>query len=258
VDIVGELPRIGVDALADHVAASRPAVVEGAISDWPALARWTPSYLANLVGDVQIRFKQSANGAHPNFHAATLAEAFATGATTFRELIESLPSDSTGTRLFTGDEKFVLRRRDGVTTIDRELAPLLDDVRVPAAIPQDRLYTIWSWFSGSGVRTWLHYDLNGCHNLNAQIAGDKTCVLIAPEHRADCALFPPGGANPAINCSQVDAFAPDLARFPEFARVPAARARLSPGDLLFIPVDWLHAFAHVGRFNANLNFWWKP
>jgi lysine-specific demethylase 8 len=255
--LIGRLDRISGDAFEPYVRASKPVVIAGALADWPALARWTPEYLAARIGDAPIRFKYSPNAAHPNFHAATKAEMFATGAATFRELVLALPRDASGTRVFTGDEKFVLRRRDGVTTIDPDLGPLLDDVRVPPWVPAERLYTVWSWFSGAGARTWLHYDNNGCHNLNAQITGVKTCVLIDPEYTADVALFAPD-VNPATNCSQIDVAAPDLARFPQFARVEALEARLEAGDLLFIPADWLHAFEHLGAFNCNINFWWKP
>src|SRR5262249_8203710 len=144
-----------------------PVILAGALVDWPALARWSPDYLAALVGDVAIRFKRSPTGAHPDFHAATLAETFATGESTLREFLAAIAVDSRGERLFTGDEKFVLRRRDGVTTIDPELAALYAEVALPAMIPADQLYTVWAWLSGAGVRTWLHYDNNGCHNLNA-------------------------------------------------------------------------------------------
>ena len=35
-------------------------------------------------------------------------------------------------------------------------------------------------------------------------------------------------------------------------------AALEPGDLLFIPACWFHSFRHLGHFNANVNYWWKP
>jgi len=230
-----------------------PVVIEGAISQWPAVSRWTPSELAARIGDVPIRVKRSATALHPDFTAPTLREMFATEPTTFRAFVTEIASDSKGTRLFTGDEKFVLRRRDGVTTIDRELAPLLDDAPVTDLVPTDRLYTVWAWFSGANVRTGLHYDNNGCHNLNAQIAGTKECVLISPDQVDRCGLFPKGGPNPATNCSPVDVEVRDA--LPE---VRAVTARVGPGDLLFIPAWWLHAFRHTGAFNANLNVWWKP
>ncbi|HEV7559321.1 MAG TPA: cupin-like domain-containing protein [Kofleriaceae bacterium] len=250
-----DVERIGPDAAAfePFEREDRPVVIEGALEAWPAMTRWTPAYLGERIGDVTIRVKRSATSAHPNFAETSLAAMFATETCSFRGFVTSLPEDASGTRLFTGDEKFVLRQRDGVTTIDPELGPLLDDVSVPAVIAPDRLYTIWAWFSGAGVRTGLHYDNNGCHNLNAQIAGTKDCFLVDPSQVDRCELFPAGGPNPATNCSRIDFAAPGA-----FADVRASVAHLGPGDLLFIPAWWLHAFRHTGAFNANINFWWKP
>lgn len=256
--IVGQLERIRASAFADFERANTPVVIEGALGGWPALERWSPAYLSALIGGIEIKYKLSANGKHPNFHETSLGAMFATGRSTFAEFVAALAGPDAATRLFTGDEKFLLRRRGGETTIDPELRPLLDDASVPDLVPADRLYTVWAWFSGRGVRTWLHYDNNGCHNLNAQITGEKQCVLVAPRELAKLALFPQGGPNPALNCSQIDVDEPDLARFPEFAGVEAVAARLQPGDLLFIPAWWCHAFTHLGAFNSNLNFWWKP
>ena len=72
---------------------------------------------------------------------------------------------------------------------------------------------------------------------------------MSPQDADRCGLFPIGGPNPAVNCSPCDLADLD---------VEAVTAELSPGDLLFIPAWWLHAFRHTGRFNANINFWWKP
>ena len=106
--------------------------------------------------------------------------------------------------------------------------------------------------SGRGVRTWLHYDNNGCHNLNAQITGEKRCALYAPELVGRLRLFRLGGSNPAHNCSQIDVEQGEL------ADVPCLEATLHAGDLLFIPAWWLHTFLHLGELNTNVNFWWKP
>ena len=41
--------------------------------------------------------------------------------------------------------------------------------------------------------------------------------------------------------SAVDVLAPDLVRFPDFARVALHTVEVGPGDVLFIPVGWWHA-----------------
>jgi hypothetical protein len=238
-----ELDAIGLDVR------DRPLVIRGGARDQPAVSRWTPAYLADRIGDVELAFKHSPTGEHPNFRAASLAEMFARERMTFREFLARAATSPSW--LFTGDEEFLVRRRDGITTANDKLAPLLADVAPPAAVPTERLYTVWAWFSGAGVHTWLHYDNNGCHNLNAQLAGEKSCVLFAPEHVDRLEPFPLGGANPATNCSR-------LPREAIPGDVPRIHATLRAGDLLFIPAWWLHAFDHAGAFNANVNWWWKP
>jgi hypothetical protein len=249
---VAVIPRVDRSALAAHVAAETPCVIAGGAADWPATRRWSVPYLTERVGAVRVRYKCSSSHAHPDFRAATLREWFATGESTLGELLGFVTSDpARATRLFTGDEQWLVRRRDGVTTVHEPLRPLLDDAPVPDLVPAERLYTVWAWFSGAGVRTWLHYDNNGCHNLNAQLTGAKDCTLFPPSELAKLRLYPAGGPNPAVNCSAIDLEheTPDAA---------SLTARLEAGDLLFIPAWWLHAFVHLGELNCNVNYWWKP
>ncbi len=168
------------------------------------------------------------------------------------------PREERSRRIFTGDEQFVLQRRNGITTLAPELEPLYVDIVPPVLFDPEALYTVWAWFSGPGVRTWLHYDNNGCHNLNGQILGQKSCLLFAPNELSHLYPFPLEGKNPAHNCAAVDVDAPDLIAHPRFAEAEALHADLEPGDLLFIPAWWLHTFSHTGELNANVNFWWKP
>jgi hypothetical protein len=256
---MSELSRIAAGdraAFAAAEAAGTPVVIAGGARGFRAALLWSPAYLEARIGGVRVRYKQSSCNKHPDFGADSIAKMFAVGAGTFGEFVHAIttgPADERAKKLFTGDEQFLLRRRDGVTTYSDDLRALLDDVEVPDLIPADRLYTVWSWFSGPGVRTWLHYDNNACHNLNAQITGRKTCWLFAPDELARLAPFPLGGANPAHNCSRIDVDEPGA-----LAGVPRLTATLEAGDLLFIPAWWFHTFEHLGEFNSNVNFWWKP
>lgn len=263
--ILGQIERIAPPSPADFstrfVQRELPVVLAGGAAGWRATATWSAATLAARLQEVPIAYKQSPSHRHPDFHQTDLARTFARGQSTFGELMDAIttgPRAERARRLFTGDEQFLMRRRDGAIAINPDLKPLLDDVEIPRFLPEDRLYTVWAWFSGPGVRTWLHYDNNGCHNLNAQLTGGKRCLLFPPSELERLHLFPPGGPNPAHNCSQIDVDAPDLERFPDFAAAGALEATIEAGDLLFIPAWWLHAFVHLGDFNSNVNFWWKP
>jgi hypothetical protein len=238
-----------------------PVILAGAVRHWRAVQQWSPEYLKRLMGQVPIRYKLSSSASHPDFHQDTLGKMFARGESRFDEFIDFItqaPHAERSRRLFTGDEQFILQNREGKSTLNDALRPLWEDVEVPPLFARERLYTVWGWFSGPGVRTWLHYDNNACHNLNAQITGRKRCRLFAPEHLAGLYPFPLGGKNPAHNCSMIDVDAPEPSLFPAFADVPSWDGELEAGDLLFIPAFWFHTFFHEGEFNSNVNFWWKP
>jgi lysine-specific demethylase 8 len=263
--IVGEIARVSeltAHAFGAHFAdRDVPVVITGGARHWPAVERWNAEYLRSLLGETVLRHKQSTTHQHPDFHQPTLAGMFARGESRFADLLNALttgPRSERSRRIFTGDEQFVLQRRNGTTTLAPELAPLYADVTPPALFDPERLYSVWAWFSGPGVRTWLHYDNNGCHNLNGQILGQKSCLLWAPSELSRVYPFPLEGPNPAHNCAAVDVDAPDLVAHPRFADAEAWHAELRPGDLLFIPAWWLHTFSHTGDLNANVNFWWKP
>lgn len=261
--IAGQIPRVELASAAEFherfVAKCEPVILAGAARDFPAL-RWTRESLSRELGSVPVRYKQSRSHRHPDFGATTLGEMFKTGSGTFAEFLDLIADGTPSERaryLFTGDEQFVLRRRDGNTELNQALSALLRDAPIPELVPADALYTVWGWFSGPGVRTSLHYDNNGCHNLNAQLLGRKRCVLFAPGELAHVHLFDPN-ENPATNCSAIDVEQPDYARYPAFRDAAALEGELEAGDLLFIPVHFLHSFRHLGELNANLNYWWKP
>jgi len=236
-----------------------PVVIEGGGRQCPAVGNWSPSYLKGKVGHVVVPYKKSSNHQHPNFHAPSLGEMFARAESTLSELVDfvtSAPVEERAKRLFTGDERFLLQRRDGRIRRDAELAPLLDDVPLPRFVPEEQLYTIWGWISGAGVRTWLHYDNNYCHNLNAQLTGKKRCSLYRPADLYALDPFPLGGPNPAHNCSRIDVESNSQAE--AFRALEAFEAEIVAGDLLFIPACWFHTFVHLGEFNTNVNFWWRP
>lgn len=250
------------ERIAERLAnAQTPLLISGGAAAWPAVARWSPLYLEQLLGPLEIGYKSSTSNAHPDFRVPGLARMFARERSSLSEFFRKISSGPESDRcrhLFTGDEQYLLRRRAGETSIDPGLGPLLSDIQTPPFFPEDRLHTVWAWFSGSGVRTWLHYDNNGCHNLNAQVTGHKRCVLYAPEELPRLHPFPLGGGNPAFNCSRIDVEDPGPELGASLAEAIGWHAQLVAGDLLFIPAWWFHTFEHLGEFNSNVNFWWKP
>jgi hypothetical protein len=256
--VEGLSPR---DFVERYEPADRPFVIAGGALDWLAVATWSPEYLGKVVGSVVLQHQLSSSHQHPNFHAPSLKETFARETSTVSELLVRMttgPREERSRVLLTGDERVLLRRRDGETALDPELAPLYRDVELPPYVPREHLRTVCASLSGPGARTWLCYDDNGCHHLNAQITGEKECLLFSPSEIDRLYPFSPDGPNPAHHCSAVDVEAPDLDKFPAFTGARAVRAELGAGDVLYIPAWWLHTFHHRGEFNSNVSFCWKP
>ncbi len=224
-----------------------------------ALGSWDTEWVVASLENREFRFKRSATNAHPDFRAAAVRDMFGCEKMTFRQFFQRIvegPEPERSRYIFTGDEHYVARQRNGAWSVNPELQKLWDTVVFPPFFSREQVYSVWAWFSGAGVHTWLHYDNNGCHNLNVQLHGEKRCVLFAPDDSSALDLFEPGQAVPAYNCSRLDL--ESSAGAATLARVPHFEATIRAGDLLYIPPHWLHAFWHRGAYNANINFWWKP
>ncbi len=194
-----------------------PAVIEGAIDDWPAHARWTEDYL--------------------------------------RAFAEYPVVLGDGTRTTFGGFLDALDRPAAYMSLDPFALPaLLADLAAPRLIDREKIVRSIVWL-GSTSRLGLHYD--EADNLHCVVRGRKTFHLIAPEHYRN--LYPVDARRSlaqGINWSEVDVFAPDLARFPRFAEVEVLRAQLGPGDVLYLPCHYWHAVEHEGRPTIAVNFWW--
>jgi hypothetical protein len=81
--------------------------------------------------------------------------------------------------------------------------------------------------------TSLHFDSFGTHGYLFQITGRKQIIFIDQRDRARCHMT-------RFFWSAVDAEAPDLARWPDFAGVQRWRWISRPGDLVYWPPWTLH------------------
>ena len=160
-----QIPRVrGADiapTLARYRQEQRPLILEAAAADWPAVKRWTPAYLAEVVGDIKVvpsvglpDTEVPYNHRDKDFRRPM----------TVREFVDLMA---------TGDRCYI----DQVSL--RNLPGLEHDFDFESLSPPD-VKDVILWM-GSNTRSGMHYD--NVDNLFAQVHGTKLAILAAPEER---------------------------------------------------------------------------
>jgi hypothetical protein len=253
------LPRVDSISIEEfrtsYLLPQKPCIISG-LARWPAHAVWDRDYLRRAYGDTLVRASQSVNHIHPDLSHAPAPPP--TIRIRFADYVDLVCSGASAAKnLFViGDNIPIFSAEQSSTN---GVSPLQKDVEIPALVNRARLHYIGFWLSAQGTESRMHYDANGCHNLNVQVRGRKQVVMCSPD-RCDL-LYPYSRTMLNDNFgqfSQVNAFEPELDRFPLFSDAVRWIGTLETGDALFIPAYWYHAFRHDGGLNINVNFWWHP
>ena len=102
-------------------------------------------------------------------------------------------------------------------------------------------------FVGSkGTSIGLHKDPNNCAAWLGIIYGRKQVLLFTPDQEK----FMYKGEGDLKDQGEVDAFNPDLEKFPLFAKAKPVEFILEPGEILYIPPNWWH---HVKNIENNIS-----
>jgi hypothetical protein len=203
--------------LARHLVPGVPVVLTDLVTRWPALARWTPSALAERLGDVQVEAcvgRESATDPDPEWEPLRQE-------LTLRELMARITAT-------TGNDTYVIAKNAALRRPG--LRPLLDDLVLPpelfGASPSPTRMGLW--IGPAGTHTPLHHD--GDDSLFCQVLGRKRLRLAPPESLAllDCSRGVYSRWDPRSQ-AELDAGPERL-----------VEVVLAPGEALFIPAGWWH------------------
>jgi len=200
---------------------SRPVVLTDLARDWPAMQRWSPQYLKQHFGhlDVQIQAERNAD---PKFEQNKLAHRRIVKVGDFVDQV--LAGGKTNDYYLTANNE-ILRQP--------EFAPLVADIgSMPDFCVKDAVAgSINFWFGPAGTNTPLHHDT--LMLLHTQVVGRKRWRFISP-------LETPRLYNTYGVFSPIDIDHPDLARFPLFNGVKVLDVIVEPGETVFLPLAWWH------------------
>jgi hypothetical protein len=209
------------DFLTDHYAANRPVIITGMIDDWPALTRWNLDYFADRFGDREVEVQMGRNSGNVDYEIQR--EKFV-HRLRFGDYVEKVRTAGV-----TND--FYLTANNNSTN-KQVLAGLWDDVvQIPEYLDDRDPLGGFFWFGPAGTITPFHHDLT--NNFMAQVIGRKR-VLLAPSW--DIPLM----ANDLHCFSRVDGRRTPPSPHPAPDRPQVIECILNPGEILFLPIGWLH------------------
>jgi hypothetical protein len=231
---------------------AQPAVLRGAVRDWPAVRAGASSPRA--IVDYLLRFDCGAQT------LVTAADASIGGRIFYDQSLTGFNFHA---------------RRQGVADMLREILAGIDDplspsLYVSALMADDHL----PGFSAENVlpllpasvgpRAWLgtrvtvqtHYD--AMENIACVVAGRRRFTLFPADQVRNLYAGPLDFTPAGTPVSMVRLDAPDFERYPRFreALQHAQSAELGPGDAIYIPYMWWHHVEALAPLNVLINYWW--
>lgn len=200
----------------EHWCTLRPVILEGLVSDWPAMARWSLEHFRTL-GNPEVEVQTGRTG-DPDYESNSPAHKTRMPWHAFLDLLAEDPETN---------DIYMTANNGGVNR--KALAPLWDEIGpIPGFLEKNRMGDGFLWIGPRGTITPWHHDLT--QNFLLQIRGVKRVTLAAPEET-------PRMRN-HLHCFSRFGTKADLSAEPD---APATLAcEIGPGDMLFLPVGWWH------------------
>jgi len=226
--------------LDEYYSANLPVVLLDVAQRWPAVTKWSASYLLELFGNEPIEV-MARREMDDRFDLNWTLHRFTMPFSRFAQHVLSSSSSN--------DQYLVANNRLLETSAAE---PLWHDFAIDNRYldEQQTAGKVFLWFGPAGTITQLHHDVGNV--LFVQIHGRKRIRLIDPLE-THCVY------NDVLAFSEVDAARPDLETYPKFARTRNYTIVLEPGQALFLPVGWWH---HVTALETSIslsftNFRWN-
>ncbi|MGC8520714.1 MAG: cupin-like domain-containing protein [Steroidobacteraceae bacterium] len=231
---------------------NRPAVLRGAVREWPAVGAGLKSPAAL----VEYLLGLDQGEAVPLITAPARVK----GRFFYREDMCSPNFERRTAPLAAG-----LRALLGHLDDAEPPAIYVESAPVPQCLPTfTRFHTLALLDSAIAPRIWIgnkvtvqtHFDFYS--NIACVVAGRRHFTLFPPEQLAN--LYPSSldVTLAGVPVSMVSPDAPDHDRYPRFhmAQAHAQVVELGPGDALFIPYGWWHRVESLAPLNVLVNYWW--
>jgi hypothetical protein len=249
-----EIRATGLAALPDDVASSgQPAVLRGAVGDWPFVREAQRSdeaavaYLGRFYNGRPVnalvappsergRYFYRPDSKHMNFEVAPGL---------LPDVLEALLEQR-------ASEHPAAIAMQAISAPD--CLPGLEGENPNPFVPAASQARVWI---GNAVTVAPHFDV--AENIACVVAGRRRFILFPPEQTAN--IYPgPMDVTPAnVPISMVSMDDNELDRFPRYREAldSALLAELEPGDAIYVPYLWWHGVQSLTGFNVLVNYWFN-
>ncbi|XP_063418744.1 uncharacterized protein LOC134701525, partial [Mytilus trossulus] len=210
-----------------------PVIITDVVDKWPAI-NWTKRFFQQNYADEKVMVK-----------AVVVSRSFLshmTGAVGMNTFISELDTSGPNGWIYLENELFIVTRPE----LKNDIGPNVyaeenffnlfpDEVR-----PWDCLMLWGSQF----FRSSLHMDPYNWTATNAVLYGQKSWMLFPPGQDELLYIYPNRKCHFPLDCvrydSPIDAFVPDLTKYPHFDKAQYLEVTVTAGEMLIIPTGWYH------------------
>ena len=219
------------DFFEDYYFENRPVVIRGFANHWPARNKWTPEWLKENYGQLQVKITDDRNS-NPNYDMEHQRHTRVCSLAEYTDLVLENRS---------GNNAYMVANNRNIEHPD--FSPILSDVDYDLEMfdPQRWKSCTAFWFGPASTVTPLHHDT--CNIMFVQIYGRKTFKLYSP---LESDLLQ--GARSMY--AAIDPERPNHELHPNFSTVQEYEVTLQPGDAIFLPIGWWH---HVRALDISIS-----
>lgn len=226
---VPRLPTPDPERFAEQVLGpARPVVLTDFAAGWPALARWSPQWLAERHGRLQVPVYDASFAQPGRGYMSSLRRM------EFGQFLNAVLNEHRDLRMF-------------LYNVVSEVPALAAEVPVPTVVRGFSRRFVFMFFGCRGSVTPIHYDIDLAHVFHTALHGRRRVVLFGPGQSRR--LY----RHPFTVRSYVDVHAPDYARYPALREAQGQVVTLEPGETLFMPAGWWHEVSYLeGGYGLSL------
>jgi len=214
-----------------YVRLSEPVVIRGAVKDDLGLKLWNDEYLLKNYGEMKVRMEPKDEGG---------------------QRMADMPSVDSLSKFYSKWMKggYTVTQVPGRMNNESSIVPCM------ACGPiRDQFIEANLWISTGDTNSKIHKDSN--NQMNCLYQGTKDWTLFAPEYAKSLYLV---NERPGLDqmydtagFSRIQTRAVDFRHFPRFKDVPFMRARVNPGDCIYIPGTYIHHVYSSGQRNIQVS-----